>query len=530
MARVAGVRAKVHELSAHKTPAKLYDIQTPPRPGTPRSVASKFLGRIARDLKISVDPRDLRYDKTVRSVLGSHVLFQQYRHGKPVSGAWLKVDLDPDNRIYSVENTTVPSALLEKLDRAAGRARLTAEAAIARALEHLRPGPRRARALTLRAPATAELVFYPTAKRVVPAWKLILPVANPPHDWRVYVHAVTGEVLHHEDMLKMVAARGRVFDPSPVAALNDTTLKKGSTIPDNAYREVELPDVAATGYLDGPYVSTKASRARCRRKTRQFLFGRTQRAFKEVMVYFHIDRVQRYIQSLGFTNVNNRSISVNIDGIPDDNSYYSPATKRLTFGRGGVGDAEDAEIILHEYGHSIQDNQVPGFGASDEAGAMGEGFGDYLAASFFETLKPARFARCIGSWDATAYSHDDPPNLRRLDSTKRYPRDVVREVHADGEMWSACLWQLREAIGRTACDRLVLAHHFLIKRDSRFEDAALSLILADRQLFRGAHEATIRTVFVRRGILKPSTRKRAGYDPYARTPSPARAVPSGARP
>jgi hypothetical protein len=38
--------------------------------------------------------------------------------------------------------------------------------------------------------------------------------------------------------------------------------------------------------------------------------------------------------------------------------------------QGGVDDAEDADVILHEYGHAIQDNQVPGFGSSLEAGAM----------------------------------------------------------------------------------------------------------------------------------------------------------------
>jgi Fungalysin metallopeptidase (M36)/Fungalysin/Thermolysin Propeptide Motif len=520
MARVGSVRAKVHQRTIHKTPAKIYDIQTAPKTGTPRRVATAFLGRIARDLKIRVAPRELRYDKTVKTVLGSHVLFQQYRKGKPVSGAWLKVDLDKDNRIYSVENTTVPAALLDKMEESATTARLDAKAAIQRAVDHLRAQAPNKRTLTLRDDATAELVFYPQKTRVVPAWKLIIPLASPLHDWRIYVHARTGEILHQEDMLKMAAARGRIFDPSPVAALNDATLKDRSKIPDNAYREVDLPEVAASGYLDGPYVNTKATRQRCRVPSRQFLFTRKQRWFKEVMVYFHIDRIQRYIQTLGFTNVNNRSISVNIDGIRDDNSFYSPATKRLTFGTGGIDDAEDAEIILHEYGHSIQDNQVPGFGASDEAGAMGEGFGDYLAASFFETLKPARFARCLGSWDATAYSPEDPPNLRRLDSTKRYPRDVVHEVHADGEIWSASLWALREAIGRTACDKLVLSHHFLLKRDSTFEEAALSLILADKQLFRGVHEKVIRTMFVRRGILKAATTKRAGYDPYARTPRP----------
>jgi hypothetical protein len=52
-----------------------------------------------------------------------------------------------------------------------------------------------------------------------------------------------------------------------------------------------------------------------------------------------------------------------------------------------------------------------------------------------------------------------------------------------------------------------------------------ALVLADRQLFRGAHESTIRTVFIRRGILKAGSRKRAGYDPYARTPRPTLARP-----
>ncbi len=74
--------------------------------------------------------------------------------------------------------------------------------------------------------------------------------------------------------------------------------------------------------------------------------------FKEVIVYYHIYDVQRYIQELGFDNIMNKSIAVNIDGRSDDNSHYSPAEKSLTFGTGGVDDAEDGEIILHEYGHA----------------------------------------------------------------------------------------------------------------------------------------------------------------------------------
>jgi Zn-dependent metalloprotease len=46
-----------------------------------------------------------------------------------------------------------------------------------------------------------------------------------------------------------------------------------------------------------------------------------------------------------------------------------------------VDDAEDADVIVHEYGHAIQADQVPGFGAGGDAGGMGEGFGDYLAGT-----------------------------------------------------------------------------------------------------------------------------------------------------
>ena len=307
----------------------------------------------------------------------------------------------------------------------------------------------------IRGAISAELVNFPVGQTVEPAWKFLIPIAQPPHAWRIYISAQEGSVLHKEDMLKMVSAKGLVFDPSPVVTLNDTTLRQSKPIPDAAYRQVDLQEVAPSGFLDGPFVSTAATKKRVRAKHGQFLFKRTQRGFKEVIVYFHIDRMQRYIQRLGFDNVNRRPIRVDIAGLRDDNAFYSPVTKSLAFGTGGVDDAEDAEIILHECGHSIQDAQVPGFGVSDEAGAMGEGFGDYLAASFFADAKPARLRNCVGSWDATAYSPEDPPCLRRVDSTKHYPRDIVKEVHSDGEIWSACLWQIRELLGGERADKLV---------------------------------------------------------------------------
>lgn len=518
MPRLGKIQAKVERHKIYGTPHKIYDIVGKPRKGKPQLVARAFLRAIARSLRIDENLRDLKFDKVLESPLGTHVLFQQLHQGKRITGAWIKVDLDQQNRVYHVVNSCIPQTLLQKTQRKAKTLPWTEKRAIEKALTALG-----VKSTNTRGHLTVERVMFPVGKRIQLAWKIIVPVARPPHDWRIYVSATDGSILHQEDMLKM-AAVGWVFDPNPVVTLNDATLRESKPLPDSAYHQVELVGVPSTGYLDGPYVTTAQTKKRVRRKDGKFLFKRTKPGFKEVMVYFHIDRLQRYIQSLGFHNVNRRSIPVNVAGTKEDNSFYSPATQSLNFGTGGVDDAEDAEVILHEYGHSIQDHQVPGFGASEEAGAMGEGFGDYLAASFFADVKPARMRTCVASWDATAYSPEDPPCLRRVDSNKRYPRDVVGEVHADGEIWSACLWQIREALGRQTSDILVLAHHFLIKRDASFQEAAQALRLADRKLYGGTHEKKIQSIFTQRGILKSAQLKRAGYDPFRRSNRPGRAA------
>lgn len=143
---------------------------------------------------------------------------------------------------------------------------------------------------------------------------------------------------------------------------------------------------------------------------------------------------------------------------------------------------------------------------------MGEGFGDFLAASFFSDVKPKAMKPTVGNWDATAYSGDEPPYLRRLDSNKKYPKDLDGEVHDDGEIWSACLWELRAALGRAKTEKLVIAHHFLLARDSGFEEGAIALISVDKNLNKGVNESVIRDVFVRRGILPNPKRnnKRSG--------------------
>lgn len=502
MPRKRPVKAKAEFHPKYKVPRRLYDIEEKASTGNPRKIAEDFLARVAGELQINPDLSELKFDQIRESMLGKRVLFQQQRGGLPITGAWVSVDIDPSGKVFNLNSDLLPKKVLAKAKGSAASMAtgISADEAKAKALQAT--GSPHAAPHTVH---SIEQVAYPVDGKPTPAWKVVVVGNKPRGEWKVYVDAASGGVLGTVSLLK--EARGRVFDPNPVVALNDTTLEDNSPLPDAAYKEVDLPGVNRSGHLDGPFVSTANTPNRIKRANGKFLFKRADHGFKEVMVYFHIDRVQRYIQTLGFTNVLNKPIKVNIQGRTDDNSDYSPVTKALRFGTGGVDDAEDAEIILHEYGHAIQDDQVPGFGATDEGGAMGEGFGDYLAASFFADHKPVRLQLCVGTWDAVSYSGDDPPSLRRLDSNKKYPRDVKGEVHDDGEIWSACLWQIRVALGGRVADKLVLAHHFLLTPQSGFEDAAKALITTDQQLNQGRNVETIRNVFVRRGIL-PNPKRR----------------------
>ena len=120
---------------------------------------------------------------------------------------------------------------------------------------------------------------------------------------------------------------------------------------------------------------------------------------------------------------------------------------------------------------------------------MGEGWGDFLAGAFFAATSSRGFQdECIADWDAVSYSDAKPPCLRRMDSKKRYPKDIEGEVHADGELWSAFLWKLRGYLGSNERDRtrnvlkLVLTSHEFLTPTAEFKDAISALETAAKAL------------------------------------------------
>ncbi|HEX8109730.1 MAG TPA: M36 family metallopeptidase, partial [Kofleriaceae bacterium] len=448
------------------TPLSLFGELSAPLGSIRADAAHRFLADNAALFQLSGDLAELDEQATVDSPLGSHVTFAQRLDGIRVFGAEVKVHFSRDGRVVAVSNTSVPHVQLDT------RPRISAQQALDLALAAV-PAADRADS---DAPELPELVIDADAGSPVLAYRAVVPTTGPTLEF--FVDARTGARLGPPSDLNryFVTGTGQVFKDNAVVATQNNNLvdsnDAASAVPSNAYSTVALQGLNGNNRLDGQFASGSASKSRAAGTSNSFLFLRDNNAFSETMTYFHIDFAERYIQSLGFTNVNNRQQVFSVDRSKVDNSSYSPSTKNITYGTGGVDDAEDGEVIIHEYGHSVQDNQVPGFGAVEEGGAMGEGFGDYFAATVNAALTGEFQIVCIAEWDATFYAAGVPHCLRRLDSTKHYPGDKDGEVHDDGEMWSASLFQIRTALGAARADQLILQAHFLLSTRANFSDGS----------------------------------------------------------
>ena len=312
----------------------------------------------------------------------------------------------------------------------------------------------------------------------------------------------------------VATGEARVFLPNPVQDLGDQSLTDQNDADyaalQPAYHRVQLTDLDGSGFLRGSWaeiVSETGSPAYS--PTNSFLYNRHQDEFEQVMAYFWITEAQRYIQSLGFGSrlraVNDEPQRVRINQWGADNSFATEHKDEIRLGKGGVDDAEDAEVVLHEYGHAVHFAQGFSF-STEEAGAISEGFGDYLAVTVSEAVR-ARLGRpasadpaCVADWDAVSYTSTVPHCLRRVDLDLHYPQDLRGEVHADGRIWSRALWDLRGSLGATVADTVILEGQFAFDGGT-MPALAEDTVAAARRLYGNAAANRAEAVFAARGIL-----------------------------
>jgi subtilisin-like proprotein convertase family protein len=380
---------------------------------------------------------------------------------------------------------------------------------------------------------------------------------EPLHPFAYDYDAESGALLQRVPLFFRANA-ARVFDPNPVASLNDPSLRdnndSAAAVPPAAYKDVELQGVAESGPLRGPYVSlvdVQAPAIPPPDAAGSLLFTRADDGFEDVNAYFHIDTAQRYLQSLGYRG--RRAIAAY--PIPTDahaqggfdNSLFLPSTEAgkgsLYFGIGGTDDAEDADIIVHEYGHALLEWIAPATFTgtfTSQARAFAEAFGDYWAFSNHYTRRVAsgRDPFCFADWDARCFTDDVselcsyPQNadcLRRLDSTKTMDDYDLVEAggveHRNGEIMSSALRELFLALGKPVADTVVIESVFGAPSLPTYADLARRMIDADQLLYGGAHQTTICAVMSSRKILTVDQCAVTPRGEWTQFPSGERAVP-----
>jgi len=453
----------------------------------------------------TANPGGLKLIKTKTSLLGKHYWYQQTFKGLPVIDGYYAKHVTKGGAVEIADGRdNVPANLDVSAKVQPAAATQSANAAVS------------ARAARARIAAPGKSITQtPTATQgaarlaVVggPNARLVWAVTSRSSEGvsRSLVDADSGSVVDSKVISDNVDGRGSVFDPNPVVSTQNEKLTdqndKNQDALFLAQKNVILRNLDGSGKLNGLYVNIKEGNGGvAQNKNNTFVYQRANNKFEQVETYYQINQAQEYIQQLGFTEANNESQDFSIDTIRDDNSFYDPSTDMITTGDGGVDDAEDAEVIWHEYGHAIQDDIVPGFGESLEAGSIGEGFGDYWAVTMSVPVSKGFNLPCVMDWDATSYTDTEPHCLRRTDTGKT-TGDIVGEVHDDGEIWSNALWDIHQALGRNKANKVILESTFFYTPGTSFAAAARNVVEAARLLYGKDAAAQATKAFQARKIL-----------------------------
>jgi hypothetical protein len=371
----------------------------------------------------------------------------------------------------------------------------------------------------------ADFELFPNARHYFLLEGSLVPV----HRVNYTSNTQTWEVLLADDDLREVLRRDIAAYRKPLGTTTDTTGNAMVFMPDpltssgNTYGapysdnndadspELNLQRVAVTlkninwngsaFELIGPYVMLEDREGPLIPMSTSvdgnFNYTRSQAGFEDVMVYYHIDTFQRYVQSLGFSTLLNGQVKADPHGLNgQDNSHYISTDNRVAFGEGGVDDAEDADVVIHEYGHALSNAGSPFSNSGLERQGLDEGIGDYVATTYSRGISYT-FWKNVFTWDG----HNEFWTGRSASNNTLYPPSNANDIYLIGAIWNSTLMEVWVEIGKEASDKVFFESLYGHAPNTTLTDAALIHIDADSALFGGLHHDQFQNAFCQRGIL-----------------------------
>lgn len=343
----------------------------------------------------------------------------------------------------------------------------------------------------------------------------VLEIEGAHGNWREVI-ADNENIIYERDMNMYFAppdttVKGYVFLPDPLTTAAKTYggIYVDSSDANLPWLENERSQVSFTAdynngtfYLRNSFVRIEdydlPTTATTTNSAPEFYFTRNQSGFEDVSILYHISEMGKYVKQMGFNCANNLIEADGHAANGADNSYfaYNYNPMRLYFGTGGVDDAEDADVCVHEYSHFLSYNASPNSNVGFNREALDEAFCDYNAASYSRPINDFNWG-WVYNWDG----HNEYWTGRVVNSAKIYPANMGSSKYRNGEIWSSMLMQLWSDIGKQVTDKLIFQTHYGYAQNIDFLAAANLLLQADQQLYNGIHYCAIAQRLYERGLL-----------------------------
>ena len=126
-----------------------------------------------------------------------------------------------------------------------------------------------------------------------------------------------------------------------------------------------LTNLDGSGFLNGEWATVVSATGNpAYSPTNTFVYTGSDDEFEQVMAYYWVTQAQKYIQTLGFGGdaaSGQQAVASSPHQPVRRSTTRSPraTSRRSRFGKGGVDDAEDAEVIVHEYGTPCRTAETP---------------------------------------------------------------------------------------------------------------------------------------------------------------------------
>lgn len=490
----------------------------------------------ANEKELNLNPNDTFSLRFVRKTQAGETLrFQQLKNGVPVFDSEILVHFSPDGEITSTASTY--DATVADISTAPSINKENAIAISNQALEVSGD-------ITFQ---EAKLVVYTKLGGTKLVYRVLTDAFSKTGSWETIVDAQSGTVLSTKDVafyygkhkhnhddnktqppaamapLAFVSGTAKVFNPDPLSQAGVMYGASGytdgndaaTTNLNNARVDVTLPEIDLTAgvyKLKSTYAEIKElgspAKGLFTQATPDFLFNRNQDGFEAANAFYHLDKSLRYInQTLGIACVpyqaaNAGAVFFDPHGASSaDNSFYGNG--QLQFGEGGVDDAEDADVVLHELGHGLHD-WITGGGLSQVNG-LSEGCGDYWAVSYSRSLNQWTSDTPQYNWVFSWDGHNEWWDGRVTDYDGIYPGDLTGSIHADGQIWATALMKIWDVIGKEKTDKAFLNGLDLTVSTTNQQNAARAVRTAAINMnYPCADIAVITQKFTEAGYVMPA--------------------------